>query len=278
MNKNGEYVFSLDCIDKILKFVEDNGDIDGMYLNLNDYYFYKKDNKIVVRTSNGKNLEAQKETSNVNLGNGVVCYKNIKVKYYLSTGDILKISKTVGILENTKRVADYFEIGYISKSNGSYYRLNWNDLDKKFVSGSKLNEVKGGYIYQDNNLDTYYLSKDLENIISLNGELVLSINDLRKFNLNEEQKKLLDVLKNYQFNEVTKKEIVDLYENLKYKKEYVDKLINAYEVSVIPKAKEIYESDCKINSEIRKSIFNKEQLMNILNELNIKLNSKGLRK
>ena len=292
-NKDYVEILNLKEMTKLINFLGENTDIkefdvSNITFNSDNYELIKKGNSITIKCSNGKKLAVEIDSNNVN-------YINNEKKYYYyyninnttSKGDSVVINKTfVKDYDDSyklfqERRFDYHdlvhgcEFGYATKEDKNYHSIIWNEEENRFNFKYGLDHLKDGYIYSTG-IDKYLISKDLNKIITFNDQLLPDKEELYNFNLEEEKRKIQNILKDNHLNEITKGMIIELLNKLKEKEIYVNQLKNAYEETIIPKSKEIIKQEEILNDEVVYSLFNKEELLfiiKVIKEINKEKNS-----
>lgn len=287
-NKDYVEILNLKEMTKLINYLGENTDIkefdvSNITFNSNNYEFIKKGNSITIKCSNGKKLEVEIYSSNVNyINNEKKYYYYYNIKNTTSNGDSIVINKT--FVKNyddsyklfQERRFDYHdlvhgcEIGYATKEDKNYHSVIWNEEENRFNFKYGLDHLKDGYIYSTG-IEEYLISKDLNKIITINDKLLPDKEELYKFNVEEEKRKIQNILNCNQFNEITRNMIIELMNKLKKKEIYVNQIKNAYEQTIIPKSKEIIKQEEVLNDEVINSLFNKKELLfisEVIKEIN----------
>ena len=251
-------------------------DVADITYNYKNYNFLKKGNSITVKCSDGKELEVEIDLNNVNYGiNEKRYYYYYNIKIITSNGDSIVVNRT--LVKNyddsyklfQEKRFDYnalvhgCEIGYATKEDKNYHALIWNEEENRFNFQYGLERRNGGYLYSTG-LEEYFLSKDLNRIISINNEILPSKEAIDSFNVFEEKRKLFYILNNYRFNEVSEKVLLETIKQLDKKEKFINHIKDAYENTVIPISKEILEEEKKINEEVINTLFSKEEILFII--------------
>lgn len=286
---NFENIMNLKIITKLINLLGDTKDIKdfeekGIVFNSKIYNISKNDNCITVKCSDGRSLELKIGVSSINYGYGEKQNNYFELKTNIPNGDIIRISETYR-RENNELVNKFFDeehfnydkligdykIDYIPKNEIYYYQLTWDSRYNRFTDGCGPIHTKDGYLYYDG-IDKYLVSKDLDRIIYLNDKKLPSLENINKFNYDEEKEKFDNILKEYDFSEISKELLSELINNLETKKNLVKKINKAYKHTVIPICKQEIEKELEINDNINENVFSKEELvfiLEVMNQINI---------
>ena len=281
--KNYVDLLNLKFMTKLINYLGSTGNDkdfseEGIIFESKKYNVSKKGTSIKVECSDGRSIAVIIVINETSYGSREkFYYYNTKVKYVFPSGNIIFINKSFKKKINDlsffqegqftyKDLIEDSEFYYINNEDKVCHQLTWNEEEKRFNYEYGLERQKDGYVYFSG-IDKYLISKDLNYIKAFNGKTLPNKEDLEKFNVENEKTLFNNLLENIEFHQFSKEMILELVERLKDKKDLANKILDAYERTIIPKCEEILSQETKVDQEIANNVFSDRELVFVLEAL-----------
>lgn len=273
--------YNLEGICSLFNILDGANDIEKLNISeivFNDkvYSIEKENDALIIKCSDGRCLNLKICTYPYIEGDDFHTYTGerrvAECHYFLPNGNIIKF-----IHDPFFDYCDYKKINafnFISNLYVNYVIPNRGTIKPSVRSRWDFNKLEidgGGYFdFESNGIiyrGRYLLSKDAKRLLSIDGENVLPLEEVKKFNVEQEKEKLEKLLKdNDSFHPYTVEVLLDAIANLKNKESYVNEILNIY-LEGIPLSQDVLDAREDITTRINNYIFSMEELSLFVNSL-----------
>ena len=255
--------------------------ISEIVFNDKVYSIEKENDALIIKCSDGRCLNLKIYTYSWEEGDDFhtyTCDKSVaECQYFLPNGNIIKFIRDEHYFKNpdfykklnSYKFAESLKVNYVIpnrctiKQASSLDFPSWDFNELETDRGDYFDFESNGIIYRGN----YLLSKDAKNLLSIKGKNVLPLEEVKKFNVEQEKEKLEKLLKdNDSFHPYTVEVLLDAIANLKNKERYVNEILNFY-LEDIPLSQDVLDAREDITTRINNYIFSKEELSLFVNSL-----------